>query len=246
MWQAFREDVKDQGVEIVTVGIDTAGAEACRPYIEAANPQHPSLIDEHHRVAELFGVVNIPNGVWIDEQGMIVRPAEPAPAPPSLGVERTPNQRATDSPPQRFVEIMTEAAQIQTNPQAYEAAMRDWIANGAASQFALEPDQVIERSGTRNGDTARGHAHFELATHLELLGDHAAAVDHFRKAHELVPDNFAYRRQAWSLEPGVEGPLARFWQGPTEGNEADWPYDGDWLTDVQAMGARNYYPEWKP
>ena len=25
----------------------------------------------------LFGVVNIPNVVWIDEQGMIVRPAEP-------------------------------------------------------------------------------------------------------------------------------------------------------------------------
>ena len=75
MWQAFRDEVKDMGVEVVTVGIDTAGPEACRAFIEAANPEHPSLIDEHHRVAELFGVVNIPNAVWIDEDGMIVRPS---------------------------------------------------------------------------------------------------------------------------------------------------------------------------
>jgi hypothetical protein len=67
---------------------------------------------------------------------------------------------------------------------------------------------------------------------------------HFRKAHELVPENFAFRRQAWSLEPSVEGPLARFWQGPLPGEEADWPYAGDWLTDVREMGASNYYPKW--
>ena len=27
-------------------------------------------------MAELFGVINIPNGVWIDEAGTIVRPAD--------------------------------------------------------------------------------------------------------------------------------------------------------------------------
>ena len=33
-------------------------------------------------MGELFGVVNIPNVVWIDEDGMIVRPAEPGWPPP--------------------------------------------------------------------------------------------------------------------------------------------------------------------
>jgi len=238
--------MKDQNVEVVTVGIDTAGVEACRPFIDAAKPEHPSLIDEHHRVAELFGVVNIPNAVWIDEQGMIVRPAEPAPAPTSLGVERPARPAPTGPPPERVVEMMTEAAQISADPQEYEAALRDWILNGAASEFALDADAVIERSGPRSADAARGTAHFELATHLELAGDHDAAVGHFKIAHELVPENFAYRRQAWSLEPSVEGPLARFWQGPLEGQEADWPYEGDWLTDIKAMGAANYYPKWRP
>lgn len=231
---------------MVTVGIDTAGPDACRPFIDAASPTHPSLIDEHHRVAELFGVVNIPNAVWIDEQGMIVRPAEPAPAPPSLGVERTPNQRAMDEPPQRVIEIMTQASQIQADPPAYENALRDWIGNGAQSVYSLSPTEVIDRSGPRSADAARGHAHFELATHLELAGNHQDAIGHFRAAHELVPENFAFRRQAWSLEPSVDGPLARFWQGPKPGDEASWPYEGDWLTDTKAMGAANYYPEWKP
>ena len=46
--------------------------------LEAAHPEHPSLIDQAHVLDEQFGVVNVPNGVWIDESGTIVRPAEPA------------------------------------------------------------------------------------------------------------------------------------------------------------------------
>lgn len=244
MWQAFRNEVHGDGIEIVTVGIDTAGAEACRHFIEAAKPEHPSLIDANHRVAELFGVINIPNGVWIDEAGMIVRPAEPAPAPPSLNVERSANLRDMTDVPARMVEILGEASKIEVNAPAYEEALRDWIAHGAESRFALDADEVIERSGPRSSDAARGHAHFELATHLEQLGDHQAAIVHFRAAQELVPENFAYRRQAWSLEPGAAGRLARFWQGPAVGSEGDWPYAGDWLTDVRKMGAANYYPSW--
>ncbi len=247
MWQAFRNQVRDQGIEVVTVGMDTAGAEACRPFIEAALPEHPSLIDEHHQLAQLFGVINIPNSIWIDEQGMIVRPAEAAPAPPSVTVEqRASNLGDMGDIPQRMLEIFGEASKIEVNAPAYEAALRDWLANGADSQFALSADQVIDRSGPRSADAAIGHAHFEMATYLEKAGAHDAAIGHFRQAHELVPENFAYRRQAWSLESAVDGPLARFWQGPAEGSEGEWPYAGDWLSDVREMGAENYYPSFTP
>jgi hypothetical protein len=30
-----------------------------------------------------------------------------------------------------------------------------------------------------------------------------------------------------------------------EGQESDWPFEGDWVTDVRAMGAENYYPSFK-
>ena len=48
------------------------------PFIEKAHAEHPSLIDDAHVSDEPFGFVNVPNGVWIDEEGMIVRPAGPA------------------------------------------------------------------------------------------------------------------------------------------------------------------------
>jgi hypothetical protein len=244
VWQDLRTELYP-ALEIVTVGIDTAGVEACRPFIEAAAPQHPglqqpSLIDANHRVAELFGVINIPNGVWIDENGMIVRPAEAAPAP-----TRAPRAEFPSEVPDRMVAIFTEAMKIQVDAAGYHDALRDWVANGAASRFALPPDEVVARSTPRNTDVALGQTHFELATHLEQKGRHDLAVPHFREAHRLQPDNFSYRRQAWSLER-ADGAFDRFWQGPLPGKEADWPYDGDWLTDVTAMGAENYYPAWRP
>ena len=242
MWRELRDELHPSGFELVTVGIDTVGAEACRPFIDAAQPTHPALIDTHHAVAERFGVINIPNSVWIDESGTIVRPAEAAPPP-----HRAP---AAGGPPgelpQRFVEIFGEAMKIRTDADAYHAALRDWVEHGADSRFALDPDQVVARSQPRDVDTARGQAHFELATHLELRGHHDAAVAHFREAHRLVPDNFSYKRQAWSLEPGAAGPLARFWQGPSDDDPDAWPYDGDWLTDVREFGAEEYYPPFRP
>lgn len=248
MWQKFRNELHDQGFEVVTVGLETSGPEACRAYIEAANPEHPSLIDQGHKTAELFGFINIPNAVWIDEDGMIVRPAETAPGPPSIGREAG-SPFADLEPPQHLLDIMGEAVKIQSTPEAYEAAIRDWVANGADSPYALSPDQVIARSQPRDKEAARGQAHFELAAHLEGIGKHQDAIPHYREAHRLMPDNFSYKRQAWSLEPSgadLEGPVTRFWQGPVEGQEDAWPYEGDWLTDVREMGAENYYPGFTP
>ncbi len=70
-------ELSPKGVEIVTVSLELSDPEASRPFIEAASPTHPSLLDPTHQMDALFGVVNIPNVVWIDEGGTLVRPAEP-------------------------------------------------------------------------------------------------------------------------------------------------------------------------
>lgn len=244
MWRSLRDELHPAGFELVTVGLDTLGDAGCRAFIEAARPTHPSLIDRHHVLAELLGVINIPSSVWIDEAGMIVRPAEAAPAPP----QPSSGPRLTMPPdaPQRFIEIMAEAAKIRRDTEAYHSALRDWVAHGADSRFALSPDQVIERSRPRDADKARGHAHFQLASQLEMDGHHEAAVRHFREAHRLVPDSWTFRRQAWSLEKVGNDALARFWQGPDPKSPEAWPYEGDWLTDVRKIGAENYNDPWRP
>ncbi|MBM3559743.1 MAG: hypothetical protein FJX53_07715 [Alphaproteobacteria bacterium] len=135
--------------------------------------------------------------------------------------------------PQRMREIMAEAAKIRRDTAAYHAALVDWVEHGAASRYALSPDEVVARSRLRDAERARGHAHFALASQLEIDGHHQAAIAHFREAHRLVPESWTLRRQAWSLEKVGDGPLARFWQGPDPARPEAWPYAGDWLADVR-------------
>jgi hypothetical protein len=222
VWQALRTELRPRGLEIVTVALD-ADAEAARPWIVAAQPEHPSLIDRAHLVDELFGIVNVPSGVWIDESGTIVRPPETAyPRRPyfldrEIPPDATPRQAAR----------MAETKKMRVDADAYVAALRDWVAQGAESRFALSPEEVLRRSRPRPIEEAMAAAHFELGQHLYRTGRTDDAVRHFRDAHRLQPDNWTYKRQAWTLaDPD---------QGPTE------LYDGDWLSDVQQSGAENYY-----
>lgn len=249
MWQTLRDELHalaNGNFELVTVGLDALGNEGCQAFMEAALPTHPALIDRHHQLAEKFGVINIPSSIWIDETGMIVRPAEPAPAPPKPANSPPPEAPDLSAAPERLKNMMMEAAKIPSNPEAYHSALRDWVIKGANSEFAHTPEEVIKRSRPRSAEVAKGHAHFELATALQIAGHESQAIEHFRLAHKLVPDSWTFRRQAWSLRPVGEGPFARFWQGPAPDDEDSWPYEGGWLEDVQKEGAENYNAAFVP
>jgi hypothetical protein len=233
VWQTLRSELHPQGLEVVTVALDTAGPEAVRPWIEAATPDHPSLLDQAHLLDELLGVVNVPSGVWIDERGMIVRPPEPAyPRRPTSFRHDSASQDLVEgglSPQQRRArEIRVEVRKIRIEPEAYIAALRAWVANGAASRYALAPDEVTRRSRARPPEVAEAAASFELGQYLHREGHADAAVPWFRAAHRLQPDNWTYKRQAWTFVDQEQGP-----------NDV---YDGDWLSDVRTIGAESYYP----
>ena len=63
---------------IVAVAEESRGGEHARQWIEQAGATYWCLIDTEHRVADLYGMVNVPQAVWIDETGRIVRPPENA------------------------------------------------------------------------------------------------------------------------------------------------------------------------
>ena len=50
-WQALRQELHPLAVEVVTVGLEMAGADVLRPYVEAATPEHPSLVDQSNSVS---------------------------------------------------------------------------------------------------------------------------------------------------------------------------------------------------
>jgi tetratricopeptide (TPR) repeat protein len=227
VWQELRNELHPDGLEIVTVALDV-DPEQARPYIEGAAPNHPTLVDPGHLLDEHFGVLNVPNGVWIDEAGTIVRPAEPA--HPGRNPESESFRNVDLSTvPEDMREMLTEARKIHSDPDLYVAMLRDWVEHGAASRYALSADEVVRRSGARTDDDARAAAHFELGQHLHRSGDHAAAIPHWREAHRLAPDNWTYRRNAWNFEDPMR-------QGRTDA------YESSWFEDLKKIGAENYYP----
>ena len=262
MWQALRNELVGAGVEIVTVSLELDGPEASRPFIEAAHPEHPSLLDPTHQLDALFGVVNIPNVIWIDEGGVIVRPPEPgwpgrSEYPESMRkmlAERARQAAEAEAAAARSDSaaakpVVPNLANILRGGQdrgAYPDAIRDWVQHGTQSRYAMTPDEVIAASQPRGIDTSRAAAHFELANHLWRTGNRDAAIRNFNECHRLQPDNWTYKRQAWSLigneQAASGGELGRFNQVPLPGEESDWPFASNFNADVAALQPGQYYP----
>jgi hypothetical protein len=227
-WQALRSELKPLGVEIVTVGLEMGGAEVLRSYIEDAAPEHPALVDRTHVMDALFGITNIPESVWIDEGGTIVRIRDAAVPPPVLRMNKD-----------GVEELYGLGGKFGTDAHRDALRLRDWAARGSASEHALTPDEVMARSVPRPKEVSEAAAHFELAQHIwRTAGFSDAALGHFEKAHTLQPDNITYRRQAYSayrFERGDGTEQSRFRQSPEEGEH--WPFVSDFNTDWARLRA---------
>ena len=155
---------------------DTKGAEAAASWIHAAEPEHPSLIDSEHRVPELYGTRNVPATFWIDEDGHIVRANDPI-----FARRRSPD---TD--------------QVSIN-DAYLDALRDWVSKGSESIYVQGDTATRLHMMTESMENIHAMAYFRLGSFLSQQGHGEDAVAHFKSAHELMPQNWNYKRQAWNL-----------------------------------------------
>jgi hypothetical protein len=55
----------------LSVAVDLQGAEKARPYVEAANPDFNVVLDQKNLLGSVFGYRAIPNGIFIDEHGVL-------------------------------------------------------------------------------------------------------------------------------------------------------------------------------
>jgi tetratricopeptide (TPR) repeat protein len=129
--------------------------------------------------------VNVPSGVWIDERGRVVRPAEPAWT-----------STRTDTYGGKALEIEGEL---------YVAALRDWVTNGERSQYVLSDEEFARRVKPRSAAELEAEATFKLAVWFQQDGRAELAAKYFERAQALNPDDWNYYRQAWSFTPQEAG-----------------------------------------
>ena len=138
--------------------------------------------------------------------------------------------------PERLTKMLTEVKQIPDVADDYRAALIDWANNGSASPYALSADEVVARSQPRPPTHAEAAACFEMGQYLLHTVNHDAAIPWWRKAHELFPENWTYKRQAWTLvTTAADATENDLMQGPNE------IYVGNWLDDVIASGGGAAY-----
>ena len=162
----LHEELSPFGFTVITVALDRSADDA-RPWIEAARPSHPALIDTAHVLADLFNIVNVPTVVWIDEHGRIVRPNDVA-----FGTD-------TFKP----ITGLTSARPL--------AALRAWV-RGEAPMLVDAEVQAFQSLPTVDDQQAR--AEFGLGEWLFRHGRAEAAARHFGRAGELAPHDFTIRR----------------------------------------------------
>ena len=213
MWQELYEDLKDDDFIIIAVAMDSRDG-AARPWIESTAPTYPCLIDVEHRLADLYNMVNVPQAVWIDEDGQIIRPTETA------GVYEgfRHMDRATGEMPADAAAITAQSR------QTYIAAIRDWVAKGAASPRVYDAESARAHVPVANDDIALAHANFRLGLHLLKAGNEAEGDRFLAEASRLHPESWNMWRQRYRPDDRGIAAGPEFWDR------------------VDAIGDGKYYP----
>jgi hypothetical protein len=212
VWQALYEELVDQRFVVIAVAMDSRRGDPL-PWIDAAKPTYPALIDRDHRLAELYGIVNVPQAVWIDEAGRIVRPAEAAGA--YEGFRRM--DRTTREVPDDVARL---TAQAKTT---YIEAIRDWARNGTLSTHAFTTDQARTHLPALTDEVVTAQALFRLGQALIRRGEVDEGNRRIKEASRLHPDSWCIWRQGAEVTEQGLAAQPDFWQR------------------VDALGERRYY-----
>lgn len=198
MWQQLYDELKDKGFMVVAVAEESRGAEHAKPWIEQAKSSYLQLIDSEHRLSDLYNLVNVPQAVWIDEQGRIARPPETA---GSTDHFRRMNLATRTLSPE------DQAARLAAR-QAYLDAVRAWVTTG---KHALAADAARAALPKVTPEIAEAHARFRLGVWLRAHGRAAEGDRQLAEASRLHPESWSMWRQAADLDEVGKASGPEFW-----------------------------------
>jgi hypothetical protein len=199
VWQALYDELKDHGFMVVAVAQESRGTEHARPWIEQARSGYWQLIDVEHRLSDLYNLVNVPQAVWIDERGVIVRPPETAGS--------TDHFRRMD-PATRTMSPADQAARLAAR-QDYLDAVRAWVRTGKHALSAAQARAVLPKV---TAEIAEARARFRLGVWLRAHGRVTEGDRQMNTASALYPESWSMWRQAADLDEVGKASGPEFWQ----------------------------------
>jgi hypothetical protein len=199
VWQQLQAELEDRNFMVVAVAEESRGAEHARPWIEQAKSTYWQLIDTEHRLEDLYNLVNVPQAIWIDEQGRIVRPPETAGSTDHF--RRMDLKTRTMSP--------QDQAERQAARDAYMQAVRDWVRTGT---HALPADAARANLPKVTPEIAEARARFRLGVWLRANGRAAEGDLQMTEASRLHPESWSLWRQAADLDEVGKASGPDFWK----------------------------------
>jgi hypothetical protein len=149
-WKQLADELADD-VQIITVAVDE-DVDAVRPWLQQ---DLATAVDPEHRLSDVFGIVNVPSTVWLDEEGRVVKPPTIAPGD------------------DQFLEF------TQVDADQHHDALRSWARGGAAPVVEAPADDEDLRLARaerrlaawlhRNGHLDLAEKHFQAAIDLAPL-----------------------------------------------------------------------------
>ncbi len=161
--------MQDSGLQIVAVALD-ADEKAVVEWATKETITFPVLIDKFHIVADLYGFVNVPAAIWIDENDKIVRPADGTPGS----------------------DLFRSFSHVDS--EVHHHLLRSWVRNNVRDlddvqvrDFQLPPTQELQ--------DARLHRRIAIALRERgEPGDDVGAQMHLALAEKLAPLDWTIRR----------------------------------------------------
>jgi peroxiredoxin len=165
-WAALADELRDEGLDVVTVALDE-DPDAVRPW--AGTTTLPTALDAEHRLSDLFGVVNVPSTIWL-EDGRVVKPPTIAPGD------------------DQFLEF------TQVDAAVHHDALRRWVRSGEVPPTPPPADDTTDDEALRAARAER-----RLGAWLHRAGHTEAAERHLAAAVGLAPLDFSIVRASMPL-----------------------------------------------
>lgn len=201
MWQQYLESRPQLAFLSVAVDVDP---QRPRPYAE--DKSFPTVVDSAGQLGRLFDFDVVPNGLFVDEQGIVrfihiggfdIRRPEVAPQIDALLESDFSSGPIVESLRQESVEVEVLRVELVDDPD--NAGLQFALGDALLREGRLaEAESTLRRAAEL--DPSDWSSRFGLGTALYQQGRTDEALLSWRQALALDPPNFTVRKQIWMVE----------------------------------------------